>query len=346
MNWLAEPKRIQELQKLLDDGKRYKDIAVIFNTSISSVKHAAQAYCNRKITPSIATGSRPQAPQPHEALDVETLDTMKEQFKLHWTVPKSTKTLKTKAFKSYLVVADIHVPQVNSAAVKSILKLMDDVPFDGFIILGDYMDMEPISHWLQDKGQHKSLENKRMLTDYVMGNALLDEFDKRLPKNCDKRYFYGNHERFYYDLIERLPALEGLLDPQEKLRLKERSYKVYDKINHIERIGRLSFTHGMYHGENYLKKHIDEFKTNVIHADIHSPRFQLSPSPAREVAISGDCVGCLCDLNPIYMNNRCNKWSHGFAVVHFFENGCFDVDNKRIVYGKFVYNNKLYNGNK
>ena len=271
---------------------------------------------------------------------------LKEVKPLKWKVSKSTKKLdkSSKPFKTYLVVADTHIPYVNQSAVKSVLKLMDDVKFDGFVFLGDAMDMTPISHWLQDKKQNKSLENKRMKDDYVEGNKLLDEFDKRLPKKCDKRFFYGNHERFYYDLIEKFPALTGMLEPKEELHLKERGYIVYDDINHIERIGRLNFVHGMYHTANFVKAHIDKFMTNVMHADLHSPRFRLAPSPAREIAIAGYCVGCLCDLNPDFMRNKPSRWAHGFAVVYFYENGFFDADTKRIVKGKFIYNNKLYSG--
>jgi len=264
---------------------------------------------------------------------------------LNWTVPKSTnKVPKHRPYKSYLVIADTHIPYTNQPTVKIELEIAKDIKPDGFIILGDYMDMEPVSHWLKNK--KKTLENKRMQSDYIEGNKLLDAFDKVLPKNCDKRYFYGNHERFYYDLVEEMPALEGLLDPKIELKLKERGYIVYDDINHIERLGRLNFTHGMYHNQNYVKAHIDKFQTNVLHADMHSPRFRCSESPAREIALVGYCVGCSCDLTPNYQSNRPNKWSHGFAVVYFFDNGYFDVDLKRVVQGICVFNGKLYNGNK
>lgn len=267
---------------------------------------------------------------------------------LNWEIKKSNvKSKPGKGFKSYLVIADTHVPYINQIATKSVLSLMDDIPFDGFILLGDYMDMAPISHWLQKKNKRLALENQRMKADYIEGNKLLDEFDKRLPNDCDKRFFYGNHERFYYDLVEELPALEGYFEPKTELKLKERGYKVYDTINHIERIGRLSFTHGMSKSTKYfLKWHIDEFKTNVLHAHNHSPRMRLTNSPAKEIAIAGYAVGCLCDLNPDYWKNKPSQWAHGFAIVYMFDNGFFHVDLKRIIKGKFIYNNKLYDGYK
>ena len=264
---------------------------------------------------------------------------------INWQIKKTSKKESAKKpFTTYLVIADTHVPHVNITAMKSIFHLMDDVKFDGFIALGDIMDMSPISHWLKNK--RKTLENKRMITDYIEGNKLLDEIDKRLPKNCDKRFFYGNHEEWYHQLIEEYPALEGLLDPQVELKLAERGYKVYDKLNHIERIGKLSFTHGIYHSQNFVKKHIDELKTNIIFGHLHTPRQRFASSPAREIAIAGYSLGALCDLSPAYMKNRPNSWVHGFAIVYFYDNGYFDVDVKRIVKGKFIYNNKLYNGNK
>jgi len=252
--------------------------------------------------------------------------------------------LESKTFKTYLVTADHHIPHENTPAIKSVLQLMEDVVFDGFIILGDFEDMEPIAHWLHDGKQNRTLENKRMRADYIEGNKLLDEFDKRLPQGCDKRFFMGNHERFYWDLIEKYPALEGLLDPEIELKLKERGYIVYP-VNHIENLGRLSLCHGMYHNQNYVLKHIMEFKTNVLHADMHSPRMRFENSPAKELAIAGYCIGAMCDMNPLYMKGRAHKWSHGFAVLYLYQDGFFDIDLKRIVNGKFVFNNKMYNGN-
>lgn len=262
---------------------------------------------------------------------------------VNWKIKKSTrKKDKNKGFKIYFLSADYHIPFQNISAVKAILQLLRRVIFDGFVLVGDYMDMTPISHW--NEHQHLTLENKRLKADYVEGNKLLDEFDLRLPKNCDKRYFMGNHERFYFDLIQKMPALEDLISPEIELKLKERKYIVYP-VNHIERIGKLSVCHGQYHNQNYVLKHINEFKTNVLHADMHSPRMRFETSPAKMLAIAGYCLGCMCDMNPTFMRNRAHKWSHGFAILYLFEDGSFDIDLKRIVNGRFVFNNEVYDGN-
>ena len=327
-----------KLKKLiqLNPNMSNAEIATFFNKSISAIQAI-------KLRNGIKHQRNIEIKKKVEILQTNINDN--EYTPIDWCVrPTQIGKLGVKKFKTYIIVADTHIPHENVAAIKSVLKLMDDVKFDGFIILGDYLSFDPISHWLHDKGQNRTLENKRMRADYIEGNRLLDEFDKRLPKGCDKRFFYGNHERFYQDLIEKMPALEGMLCPQTELKLKERGYIVYP-VNHIERIGKLNLCHGQYHNQNYVLKHIMEFKANVLHADMHSPRMRFENSPAKELAIAGYCTGCLCDTNPIYGKGRANKWSHGFSILYTFEDGNFDVDLKRIVQGGFIYNQKLYNGN-
>lgn len=335
--WLDKKKDIEFLvSKNLSD----LDLARFYKTTVGAIENARRRLgIPRPKLPSQKVGE-------FENITPGEIDELKKNFYLKWQVSKGYKKVKTKKpFKAYLAVADVHIPNQNDPAINAVLQLMDDVPFDGFLNVGDFMDMAPVSHWLHDKKNRRALEKKRLKEDYIIGNTLLDEFDKRLPQGCDKRYWYGNHERFYYDFIEQYPQLEGLFDPSSMLHLKDRGYKVYEDIGHIERMGRLSICHGAYHGVNYVKKHIDEFKTNVLFADIHSPRFRLEPSAAKEIAIAGYCIGCLCDMNPSYMQGRPHKWSHGFAIIYFYDNGFFDIDLKRIVKGTFVYNGKFYNGN-
>lgn len=159
-----------------------------------------------------------------------------------------------------------------------------------------------------------------------------------------KCHFTGNS--WVYDFLELNPMLEGMLLPINELHLKERGYQVYEHYNEIFRIGKLNFTHGIYCGLHYVKKHIDECKTNIIFAHLHSQRERYEASPAKQLSIAGYAIGCLCSMSPDYMKKRPNKWTNGFAVVNFYADGNFDVQLIRIVYGKFIFNGKIYDGNK
>lgn len=329
--------------ELYNLGKNDYDISQLLGVGERTVSRFAQQLRKKNI---IKTRANLQLNHKLNLPSIKQIDIKKivSSSKNIWKIPVGLKNKKQeKDFKVYLYTADQHVPEYNAPANRAIFKLMEDIKFDGFRIVGDFMDLAPISHWNEHK--RKTLETQRLKEHYLIGNVLLDEYDKRLPKNCDKAYFWGNHEEWYNMLIEKMPVLEGLINPTEELNLKERGYKVYENINHIERIGRLSACHGMYANVHAVKKHIDEFKTNVLFFHTHRIGSRSSNSPAKEISIIGYNAGCLCDKNPDYLKNKPNKWSHGFAIVYYMPNGFFFVQNIRIVLGKFIYNGILYDGN-
>ena len=330
--------------ELYNTGKSDLEIAKLFGVGERTISRYAQRLRkSKKIKPR-------KSLQLQEKLNIPQLEKINpnqiaKNAKTTWKIPKGkNKKIQNKDFKIFLYTADQHVPEYNISANKALFKLMEDIKFDGFRIVGDFMDMSPISHWNENK--RKTLEAQRLKEHYIIGNVLLDEYDKRLPKNCDKAYFWGNHEDWYNQLLEKMPVLEGLLNPNDELHLKERGYKIYDNVNHIERIGRLSVCHGMYATINAVRKHIQEFKTNVLFFHTHRIGSRSESSPAKEIAIIGYNGACLCNKNPDFLKNKPNKWSHGFAIVYYMPNGYFYVENIRIIKGRFVYNGKIYDGNK
>jgi transposase len=351
--WTDE--KIAALQVYLDEEYTYEEIAHKMDKSIDSIDHAIRRYKLNKNRGSKRGASsklsKEEMAKEHVASTLEKLDdkyfeSLKKKAKASWDIKRSkVKAIKGKRpFVSYIVVGDMHIPEHNMIAVKSILYMMDDVKFDGMVNIGDYMDLACISHW--NKTKKLTSEGLKLKEDYIIGNTILDEFDERLPRGADKHFMFGNHEDWYYQFIENNPSLEGMFHPTDELKLKERGYKVYEHYNDIFAIGKLSFTHGIYTGMHYVKKHIDELKTNIIFGHLHSQRERYESSPAKELSIGGYGLGCLCSMSPEYMKKRPNKWTNGFAIVHFYPNGDFEVELKRIIRGKFIYNGKVYDGNK
>ena len=340
--WTDE--KIELLKTYLQMGLNNKNIALKMNSTYDAVSNAIKRYNLQQFKT-----VEPRIQKMAQDLNLEELNDNnfikdKEQAKLKWNISKSkVSNSSKKEFEIGLIWPDTHIPHQNDNAVKAVLKLMDDVKFDKFINIGDYLDYGCISHWTKNK--RKTLEMQRLKKDYILGNSLLDQIDSKLPKNCDKHFLYGNHEVWINDLLEEMPQLEGLIEPESQLFLKERGYKIY-QYNDILKIGKLNIVHGMYVGGNPVKKHLDELKVNILFGHTHTMALMLSNSPAREIAFSGYNIGCLCDLNPDYMRGRAHAWSHGFAVVYFFPDGSFDVKLVRILDGKFIFNNKVYDGNK
>jgi predicted phosphodiesterase len=251
---------------------------------------------------------------------------------------------KKRPYKQYLIWPDTHVPNEDKPSVRAVLSMMNDVAFDGLIIIGDFLDMASISHW--NKAKRLTSEGLRLKQQYAQGNALLDEICKRLPKGADMRWLDGNHEDWYYQLIEENPTLEGLLDPHDELHLRDRGFTEIRRYGHDQftRLGKLWLMHGIYTTRYHAKKHLDEIKHNVMYGHLHDIQVYSSASVARELAFQAYCIGCLANVEPEYMRGRPNNWSHGFGVVCVFPDGKFQADVIRIINGRFIYNGTLYQG--
>ena len=335
--WTKE--KIAILKAYLEGGLLPKDIALKMKMSLDSVTGAISRYNLAKF----------KKMEELPVLDLNDLkddnfEQQKEAARLQWKIPiTKIPNNSNNKFKTFIIVGDIHVPEQDEISVKSVLSLMDDIKFDGIINLGDYLNLSCISHWNENK--HKTLEGKRLKSDYIAGNALLDEFDKRLPKGAEKHFLIGNHEDWMNQFIEKYPSLDGLFDISSGLKLNERGYKVYP-YNDIVRFGRLCITHGIYCGTTPARTHASKLLSNVLVGHTHSPEMCLIHSPAKEVSVVGYVNGCLCHMSPDYMKSKPSNWATGVAILYLFPNGWFDVNLIRIVKGRFVYNKKLYDGNK
>ncbi len=341
--WTKE--KVDILVTYLRNGISQKDIAKKFDTTVDAVNSAITRYdLGEHKVPKKASTEKFLHSVDLDELNDDNFEQAKKDAILKWKIVKSKQvTRRNGKIKKALFWPDTHIPHHNIPACKSILKLMEDETFDIFCNTGDFMDLGCIGHW--DRNKHKTLELKRLKNDYIIGNALLDEIDKRLPSNCEKHYLMGNHEEWADQLLEEMPALDGLIEPESMLKLKERKYNIL-KYNELLKIGRLYATHGIYAGVNPIKKHLDELKVNILFAHTHTLGMRLSSSAARDIAFAGYNIGCVCDLSPEYMKNRPNSWTHGFAIGYFFPNGYFDVQLIRIIEGKFIYADKVYDGNK
>jgi len=339
--WTEE--KIELLKDYLKAGMDIQRIAKKMDTTYDAVGKAIGRYGLAQYKTILPSAQKVLENTDFDILADENFQEAKLAAKLSWKLPKSSKIKsKSKDIQVALFIPDVHIPHENKPACKSVLKLMDDVTFDKLVIIGDFLDFGCISHW--NKNRHKTLELKRLKNDYIIGNSLLDEFDKRVAKNCDKYYLKGNHEVWSDDLLEDMPQLEGMIEPESQLFLNERGYKI-SPYNDLVPFGKLFVTHGIYASANSIKKHLDELKVNILFGHTHQLGMLLSSSPAREIAFAGYNIGCLCDLSPDYMRNRPHSWTHGFAVGYFYPNGYFDIQLIRIVEGKFIFNNKVYDGN-
>lgn len=238
----------------------------------------------------------------------------------------------------FIAIPDCHIPYEDKAALNTALEIAAWYSPDEIIILGDFLDMAPLSHW--NRKNIRERKNLNMANDFKRANEVLDRIQKIAKKKVT--YITGNHERFCDDVLEEQPELEGLIDVAINLKLKERKIELIP-LNHCYTLGKLSFTHGLYTGASHAMKHVTAFERNIVYGHLHDVQLCVKVSPLDvEDKHMGLSLGCLAAKNPGYGKNRPNNWVHAVGVGMVRSDGNFGIDPVMISKGKASYAGKTF----
>ena len=244
-----------------------------------------------------------------------------------------------------LVLPDMHVPNENKTAVTVARKINKYYKPHRIIVIGNFFDMTPVSHWMKDK--KKSMENQRLAKDYAKGNRLLNKFVREAGSQLSEVvYLKGNHEKWADDYVDKNPEMEGLVEVEHNIKIDKKKVDLkFVEMNDFYKVGKLYLTHGLHANKYHAFTTVDRVGASVMYGHTHDvqtyTKIGLAKSTDKHMGLS---VGCLCDLSPAYMKNRPNNWMHAVAMVDVFENGDFVPHVLNIVNGKTVYANKIFRG--
>ena len=250
--------------------------------------------------------------------------------------------------KKFLFWGDIHYEDYHKSTLDIVLKFLSDFKPDIYGFGGDQFDMNIVSHW--EEGNIRGKEGKRLENIYSgFDNDILKPIEQVLPKNTEKVYMIGNHDDFIEQYLDKNPQIEGLVEPENCLKLKERGWKIvpYGTRNGKPAIywlsHKLGVIHGWYANKYHSAKTVESAGKSIIY--FHSHTFQ---SYTKESLIDKDDfhtgygIGCGCNKKPSYGRGRPNRWVNGFVYGYLLPNGQFNVYPVFIIKRKAVINGKLY----
>ena len=245
----------------------------------------------------------------------------------------------------FIAWPDTHIPYEDKRAVRTALKILEWYKPHTVVVLGDFLDCAPVSHWLKDRNKTKA--GLRLKDDFNAGNKLLDRITQPSVKHLI--YLEGNHEDWINDAIEKQPELDGLINLEVGLKFDER------RANGIQvttlpygkcfNLGKLWFTHGTYSGQNHAKKHVEAYGRSIVYGHLHDVQMHVKVSPIDiEDKHLGLSLGCLADKNPNFMENRPNNWVHCVGVGLSRPDGSFSIDPVMICNGVASYGGMTFKG--
>ena len=220
--------------------------------------------------------------------------------------------------KRGLVIADLQYPQHNPKLLDLVEKYMASQKWDYLIYLGDFLDMDAISHHAFEEGNMRAIEGKRLIDDYAGASEILQKHREIVGEKCKTVFFLGNHEEWAEKFLDKYPQLEGFLEIRNNLPLKELDIEVIEP-RHFYKIGKILFVHGDFQA-GYVSRHhamkmVETFNRNVVYAHHHTLQTFTKISPAGiDETHTAHCIPCLGDTSPEWAKDRPNSWLNGFGV--------------------------------
>lgn len=225
----------------------------------------------------------------------------------------------------FVVISDIHFPYHDDKALKAVYKFLEYHPVDTIILNGDILDFYDVSSFDKDPDRVNSLQKEiNMATKF---------FKKLRTIKPEARIVFikGNHEYRLERYLKKHPELYSLdaLKLPNLLDLKRYNIEYSDKGI---KLGNLKIIHGDmvrkfsgYTARAELEKH----DSSGICGHVHRLSCYYYRTPERYLAWYES--GCLCDLNPEYINEP--NWQQAF-LYGYIEKDSFAVTPIPIVDGK------------
>jgi len=245
--------------------------------------------------------------------------------------------------RSVLVIPDLQVPYHDVRSLEAVEKVMSDRPWDEIIQIGDFMDHDCISH--HNVGQLRKIEGKTLFTDYAVGNAILDRWQKK-AKGARIIIIEGNHDFRPEKLVDAQPQLRGLVETEHGLNLAKRGirYVRFWSAGEKYRIGNAYFIHGRYTNEHHAKKHVLRYGVNIFYGHLHDVQCFPLVLQGGDKTIVGQSLGCLCRYDQSWLQGAPTNWQQAFGAFHFFSDGFFTYNVPRIFKNRFYYEGQVYEG--
>ena len=278
-------------------------------------------------------------------------------------------------YETSIVIGDLHIPYHEKDIIKSVIKFIRDFKPNRVIVNGDLIDFYDASRFakvptrflsdieIQELKIEAEAENRGY--GYVVRSAFQREINEAYA--CLKQireavpraeiiYIYGNHEYrlssfvvnnsslFYDTHLPDDPRKQPIISVEYLLRLDKLKirHKFSGFVESWIKMGALYIGHF-----DIIRKHsgwtakalVEDKQVCLIQNHTHRlGSFYKTPFSKPLVGFEN---GCLCSLNPRYMQNP--NWQHGFSIVyHKKGKDRFHVHQIPIIDNIFIYEGKEY----
>lgn len=267
--------------------------------------------------------------------------------------------------KRFMALYDIHVgtdkrlvkgimtsePTHSIEAIRAVMEFAQDFQPHWLFLGGDQLNCGPVSHWLKGKPRLAPDMNLKWEMD-TLDELVLRPMDAIIPpagRGGRKIWKRGNHENWIDALVNENPGIEGLVEPENYLRLRQRGWELagdediiqFGKVNFIH--GHEVFKRGTVMAGSGAKKLGNAYRRNIRAGHIHTFEVYTDITPAdRSDYHTAICVPAMARANHAYTGGSSSNFQQGFNFGYVLPDGSFTDFVVIINNGKFVWNGRIY----
>ena len=243
-----------------------------------------------------------------------------------------------KKIRKWIILPDHQIPHEDKKSLAAVEKYMAAYRWDGYINLGDFLDFNELSSYVEGK---PGAVEEDVASTFAAGNAILDRhcaIIRSKNKNARMILVQGNHDYRAVSYALKYPALKQLLDVQTNLRLKDRDIQWVRSWERGElfNLGYASFTHGLYTTKYHAARMADAFGCDIIYGHNHDLSSFSKISKGHNNVYQAWSMGCLCKYDQTYMKGAPQNWQQAFGVFYLQPGGLFTIFTVPIFYNRFV----------
>jgi len=247
--------------------------------------------------------------------------------------------------KRILCIPDAHVTPDDKDMWRfnALGKLIVERRPDLIVQLGDFVSLESLSHW--DQNKRLLMEHRRYKKDIAAGkDAIKRIFDplftlQKKQKDWKMKvyrpktlWFEGNHEAWATQYIEQHPEMCGSVNVASDLGLTEMGMSALPYRSVITTNG-ISFCHAPMMANNkatggkYALNRASELHNNsIVFAHLHRyESLNVQRNDTKNISMSL-CCGCFFVDTPLYAQGSHGAYWKGVTLLHQYDYGLFDTE--------------------
>lgn len=246
---------------------------------------------------------------------------------------------KRKATEKILIVPDTHAPYHDRKAWKVMLRASIAFAPDEIIHIGDLADCYQASTYNKSPERINTLAKELSIV-----RGCLDDLDALNAKK--KVYLEGNHEeRLRRLILDKSPALHGMVDLPTALELKARNWQ-WVPYREDYKLGNIYFTHDTGHaGANATTQGLATYQHSLVAGHTHRMQYIVEGDATGRQILSAR-FGWLGDASMVDYSHSIKArryWPLGFGIgYHETKTGLVFISPKPIVNYKCEIEGRIY----